>query len=348
MGSRRFLILALLTSFCAGCVSQVVPEQAFYRAPAFSGPNYRTARVTKVDIKSLPQTIGLEHADRIKRFARLASIYGIAPPEITEMQLPAGSIPGVNYGVPVVRVLFDARVFFDFDSDTVHPDAERVLSVFAENMRRDVPDAQVLILGHTDAVGSDSYNLDLSKRRALSVMQSLVHRGVRATQLSTVAIGKYQPIAPNSTETGRMRNRRVEFMISASQEANLALVHQRRIYEADLAIAKNVLPPPIAVQIVQVYRATVVIQQANQADAMPRSFTEDPAPALPDRPSQPASVQQTPVLTPVSTEAVTLQPQKEITLQKPEADTYILNKPSDVQLRPLDEEFKPFEASSGS
>ena len=89
-------------------------------------------------------------------------------------------------------------------------------------MRRDVPDAQLTLLGHTDAIGSDQFNEDLSMRRARNVFQALVNRGVNPAQLSTVAIGKNQPIASNETEEGRARNRRVEFLISASQDANLA------------------------------------------------------------------------------------------------------------------------------
>lgn len=145
------------------------------------------------------------------------------------MQLPAGQVPGVSYPVPVVRIRFDERVFFDFDKDSIRPEAEAVLAIMAENMRHDVPDAQLTILGHTDAIGSDAYNFDLSSRRATNVMQALYQRGVRLSQMSTVAVGKTQPVAPNSTDEGRALNRRVEFMISASEAANLTLVSKRRV-----------------------------------------------------------------------------------------------------------------------
>ena len=60
-------------------------------------------------------------------------------------------------------------------------------------------------------------------------MAMLIARGVDSSHLSTVAIGKAQPIAPNSTEDGRARNRRVEFLISGSQQANLAVIADREI-----------------------------------------------------------------------------------------------------------------------
>jgi hypothetical protein len=104
-------------------------------------------------------------------------------------------------------------------------------------MRRDVPDAALTVLGHTDAVGSDDYNIDLSRRRAAAVMAMLIARGLDPGELSTVAIGKAQPIAPNSTAMGRARNRRVEFMISGSEQANLAVVANREVDGAFFRLA---------------------------------------------------------------------------------------------------------------
>jgi outer membrane protein OmpA-like peptidoglycan-associated protein len=185
--------------------------------------------VDVVDLQTLPKTIGIEHTDRVNRFQRLAKMQGTRPPEIDEMQVSVGQLSGVDYAVPVVRVRFEEKVFFDFNRDTVRGDAAPVLDIMAENMKRDVPDAQLTVLGHTDAIGSDAYNKDLSLRRAASVMKALIDRGVRVAQLSTVAVGESQPVASNLTDGGRDLNRRVEFMISADERANLALVHKRRI-----------------------------------------------------------------------------------------------------------------------
>lgn len=199
----------------------------------------RPKAVSVVDLKTLPDTIGIEHQDRKNRFNRLAAMVGIHPPEVDEMQMDAGQVPGFNYPIPVVRLRFDERAFFDFDRDTIRPDSEKVLNVISENMKRDVPDAQLTILGHTDAIGSDAYNSELSRRRAASVMQGLIERGGNPGQMSTIAVGKTQPIAPNSTDEGRARNRRVEFMISASELANITLVSKRRIITEFLVVNPN-------------------------------------------------------------------------------------------------------------
>jgi hypothetical protein len=125
--------------------------------------------------------------------------------------------------------VFDERVFFDFDDANPRPESKTVIQLVAESMKRDVPDAALTILGHTDAVGTDPYNVALSQRRASSVLGELIDLGLNPNQLSTVAIGKAQPIAPNATEDGRARNRRVEFLISGSEEANLSVVRNRTI-----------------------------------------------------------------------------------------------------------------------
>ena len=72
----------------------------------------------------------------------------------------------------------------------------------------------MVIEGHTDSVGSETYNLDLSQRRADAVRDFLLQNGVNAAQLTTHGYGKASPVASNSTAEGRQRNRRVEVIIS--------------------------------------------------------------------------------------------------------------------------------------
>lgn len=76
------------------------------------------------------------------------------------------------------------------------------------------PDRSVLIEGHTDNVGSDETNFNLSQRRANSVQSYLVGQGVAASRLRTSGLGEGSPVADNDTATGRQQNRRVEIIIS--------------------------------------------------------------------------------------------------------------------------------------
>jgi len=68
--------------------------------------------------------------------------------------------------------------------------------------------------GHTDSVGSETYNMDLSIRRATAVKNLLVQRGVAENRIEVIGFGKTMPVATNDTEAGRMKNRRVEIKIA--------------------------------------------------------------------------------------------------------------------------------------
>jgi outer membrane protein OmpA-like peptidoglycan-associated protein len=73
---------------------------------------------------------------------------------------------------------------------------------------------KVQVEGHTDDRGNDRYNLELSGRRAASVVRFLVERGIAAERLSSQGFGETKPIASNKNEAGRGQNRRVEFLIT--------------------------------------------------------------------------------------------------------------------------------------
>ncbi len=103
-------------------------------------------------------------------------------------------------------------IYFDFDSDRIKPESEPVLREIAKVMT-DNPTWTLSVAGHTDNVGGDSYNLDLSKRRSASVKQALVTRyKVAPARLETSGYGASSPKATNKTLEGRAQNRRVELV----------------------------------------------------------------------------------------------------------------------------------------
>ena len=83
-------------------------------------------------------------------------------------------------------------------------------------------DTDVLVLGHTDSVGSDAYNETLSEKRANSVDNFLVSRGVASSRLDSEGYGETDPVASNETEEGRQLNRRVEVVVVANKELQRA------------------------------------------------------------------------------------------------------------------------------
>ena len=104
-------------------------------------------------------------------------------------------------------------VTFAVNSTTITPAMREVLDGVAQSMI-DYPNSLIDVMGHTDATGSDSYNLDLSRRRAESVSNYLVSRGVARARIESLGYGEQYPVADNTTEAGRAANRRVEIRIT--------------------------------------------------------------------------------------------------------------------------------------
>ena len=101
-------------------------------------------------------------------------------------------------------------IYFDFNEATLKPPSKRALEGIAAVLRQQ-PKWQLTIEGHTDNVGGDRYNVDLSARRAASVKTELERNyGVDVSRLTTVGFGASKPIETNATIAGRARNRRVE------------------------------------------------------------------------------------------------------------------------------------------
>lgn len=103
-------------------------------------------------------------------------------------------------------------VQFDVDKADIRMDAAVILDE-AANLLSQVAGARVSVDGHTDSSGGDAYNQALSERRAASVREYLVNKGVDASRLSSNGYGEAQPVSDNATAEGRQLNRRVELKV---------------------------------------------------------------------------------------------------------------------------------------
>ncbi|AEC20033.1 outer membrane protein A precursor [Pusillimonas sp. T7-7] len=139
---------------------------------------------------------------------------------------PATGIPGCD-GVPVAeapvvaptatKVVLNADTFFDFDKSTLKPEGRQVLDQVAS--QADTINLETLIAtGHTDSIGTEQYNQGLSQRRANSVKDYLVSKGVAADRIYVEGKGETSPVASNSTREGRAQNRRVEIEIVGTRK----------------------------------------------------------------------------------------------------------------------------------
>ncbi len=101
------------------------------------------------------------------------------------------------------------NVLFDFDKDTIKPEAYPLLDNVAEILKKN-PVMSIELHGHCDNVGTAAYNMDLSMRRAKAVKAYLVKKGIMPNRMATLGFGFTKPVALNGTELGRALNRRVE------------------------------------------------------------------------------------------------------------------------------------------
>jgi OOP family OmpA-OmpF porin len=101
---------------------------------------------------------------------------------------------------------------FPFNSAKIPANEFTDIDKVAEFMKKH-PEVTAILEGHTDSTGPAEYNMQLSKRRAEAVKKALIERGIDASRLKVEAYGETKPIAPNDTEEGRAKNRRVEVVL---------------------------------------------------------------------------------------------------------------------------------------
>lgn len=131
-----------------------------------------------------------------------------------EQAVPTAEVQRVGEGI---NMTFESGLMFRINSATIDEGYKDDLRSAAEVFGK-YPDTNILVEGHTDDTGTDAYNMDLSRRRAESVVDFLESQGVSTARLKTESFGEAQPKYPNDTEDNRSKNRRVEFAIYANDE----------------------------------------------------------------------------------------------------------------------------------
>ena len=110
------------------------------------------------------------------------------------------------------KVTYAADAFFDFDKSVLKPEGKAKLDDLVGKIK-DINLEVIIAVGHTDSVGSDSYNQKLSVARSESVKAYLVSKGIEKNRVYTEGKGEKQPVADNKTSEGRAKNRRVEIEV---------------------------------------------------------------------------------------------------------------------------------------
>jgi len=173
------------------------------------------------------QVIGRDHQSTLWGAAIGAAVGGVGGAGVGRMMdnqekemrdaLAASEAAAIRREGNLLAVTFKGDVTFDTDSTVIKPGLYAEIDRVANVLTR-YPETLIRVEGHTDSIGSDSYNMDLSIRRAASVRDLLVQRGVSGARMETVGFGKSMPVATNDTEAGRQLNRRVEIKIAPQKQ----------------------------------------------------------------------------------------------------------------------------------
>jgi OOP family OmpA-OmpF porin len=127
---------------------------------------------------------------------------------------PGADIDAIGAIGAALQLSFDASVLFEFDKSVLLPQAQSALMGAATQIAA-YPDATLTVEGHTDGRGAAAYNARLSQARAESVRAFLLSRPeLRDREITATGLGATRPVAPNDTDEGRQKNRRVEIVVS--------------------------------------------------------------------------------------------------------------------------------------
>ncbi len=141
-----------------------------------------------------------------------------------EQNVEGATVERIGEGI---AVSFESGILFPFNSTALQPAGQQNLRKLADILERN-PGSQVLVVGHTDDVGGDAFNMDLSQRRAQAAASYLTSNGVSYGRIRTEGRGESEPIASNASDAGRARNRRVEVAIFASEQYREQILRESR------------------------------------------------------------------------------------------------------------------------
>lgn len=127
-----------------------------------------------------------------------------------------------------LNLTMPSSITFGFNSAQLTPDAQNALNSVA-NVLNQYPDSTINVTGHTDDIGSDSYNQKLSEQRAASVAAYLAQHNVAYGRLSQQGMGERMPKFPNTDENSRGQNRRVELAIVANKNVGAPQGNQQSV-----------------------------------------------------------------------------------------------------------------------
>jgi OmpA-OmpF porin, OOP family len=172
-----------------------------------SSPSYYVVFVTAYQDGVIPERL----QGRVAKGRVLAQLV-VVTPDVMEKKMTFVNSDDMKQSIHDSGKVALYGLYFDTDKDVVKPESQPTLAEIAKLLNSD-PTLRVHVVGHTDNQGKPDYNLDLSRRRAASILRELTTKyAIAANRLDAFGCGVYSPIASNEAEEGRAKNRRVELV----------------------------------------------------------------------------------------------------------------------------------------
>lgn len=206
---KKTVLALIVTGFC---LSSVLARDNW-----ISGSGHPVRDSVGECIRNGVWTPATANPECVKDLAPKVTPAPAAPMPLAAVVKPQPAAPTPQPAPTVSRVTFQAETLFDFDRSVIKPAGRDMLNGFVTSLnfskaRYDL----VIVVGHTDSIGSDDYNMRLGLRRAEAVKAFLVNAGISAGSIKTSSQGERQPVADNKTAAGRALNRRVEISVSGT------------------------------------------------------------------------------------------------------------------------------------
>jgi len=209
---RKTSVLLLIALLAAGCATSDPNQKSKQGAGAGAAAGAIVGAI-------IGNQSGNNRTGAVVGAAAGAAIGAAIGHRMDQQQKELQKIQGVEVTRPSegeIAVNLTNDILFDFNSSSLRPESRQTLADLASNFRN-YPDEQVTIEGHTDSVGTPSYNQTLSEQRASAVSSYLSTEGVPSGRITSIGYGETRPKASNDTPEGRQLNRRVEIHIRATQ-----------------------------------------------------------------------------------------------------------------------------------
>ena len=176
---------------------QVIPITEKFEYSIDLQPNWAIGNFENMDIV-LAENLPVREAAKLGYIMDISDVW-------------TSSAPGESESIEGKTICAVDAITFDFSKSTIKPESYEYLDKLATTLIRS--NRRIEVKGHTDNVGSEDFNMNLSRERAEAVVEYLVKKGVNRNKLTYSYYGMTRPLTTNDTEEGRAMNRRVEFTI---------------------------------------------------------------------------------------------------------------------------------------